>query len=310
MKILVTGANGFIGKALCKKLRNQQHDVIAAVRRRCNISNVTILENEYSWEKALMNQDILIHTAGLSQVRKDTEIDPLEVYRSVNVQKTRILAQQAAASGVKLFIFLSSIKVNGELTKTNSYFSFRDEASPKEPYSISKWEAEQTLREIAAKTNLKIVIIRSPLVYGPGVKGNFLSLLNLLDRGIPLPFGGIKNKRSLVGLNNLIDLIITCTERPAAANKTFLVSDDDDLSTTELLQRLACALNKPVKLLPFPTSILQLGASLLGRRDTAQRLLGNLQLDISHTKKALDWSPPEGIETCLKETASWYLSKK
>ena len=310
MKILVTGANGFIGKALCKKLRNQQHDVIAAVRRRCNISNVTILENEYSWEKALMNQDIVIHTAGLSQVRKDTEIDPLEVYRSVNVQKTRILAQQAAASGVKLFIFLSSIKVNGELTKTNSYFSFRDEASPKEPYSISKWEAEQTLREIAAKTNLKIVIIRSPLVYGPGVKGNFLSLLNLLDRGIPLPFGGIKNKRSLVGLNNLIDLIITCTERPAAANKTFLVSDDDDLSTTELLQRLACALNKPVKLLPFPTSILQLGASLLGRRDTAQRLLGNLQLDISHTKKALDWSPPEGIETCLKETASWYLSKK
>ncbi|MEC8147411.1 MAG: SDR family oxidoreductase [Pseudomonadota bacterium] len=310
MKILVTGANGFIGKALCKKLRNQQHDVIAAVRRRCNISNVTILENEYSWEKALMNQDILIHTAGLSQVRKDTEIDPLEVYRSVNVQKTRILAQQAAASGVKLFIFLSSIKVNGELTKTNSYFSFRDEASPKEPYSISKWEAEQTLREIAAKTNLKIVIIRSPLVYGPGVKGNFLSLLNLLDRGIPLPFGSIKNKRSLVGLNNLIDLIITCTERPAAANKTFLVSDDDDLSTTELLQRLACALNKPVKLLPFPTSILQLGASLLGRRDTAQRLLGNLQLDISHTKKALDWSPPEGIETCLKETASWYLSKK
>ena len=310
MKILVTGANGFIGKALCKKLRNQQHDVIAAVRRRCNISNVTILENEYSWEKALMNQDIVIHTAGLSQVRKDTEIDPLEVYRSVNVQKTRILAQQAAASGVKLFIFLSSIKVNGELTKTNSYFSFRDEASPKEPYSISKWEAEQTLREIAAKTNLKIVIIRSPLVYGPGVKGNFLSLLNLLDRGIPLPFGSIKNKRSLVGLNNLIDLIITCTERPAAANKTFLVSDDDDLSTTELLQRLACALNKPVKLLPFPTSILQLGASLLGRGDTAQRLLGNLQLDISHTKKALDWSPPEGIETCLKETASWYLSKK
>lgn len=310
MKILVTGANGFIGKALCKKLRNQQHDVIAAVRRRCNISNVTILENEYSWEKALMNQDIVIHTAGLSQVRKDTEIDPLEVYRSVNVQKTRILAQQAAASGTKLFIFLSSIKVNGELTKTNSYFSFRDKASPKDPYSISKWEAEQTLLEIAAKTNLKIVIIRSPLVYGPGVKGNFLSLLNLLDRGIPLPFGGIKNKRSLVGLNNLIDLIITCTERPAAANKTFLVSDDDDLSTTELLQRLACALNKPVKLLPFPTSILQLGASLLGRGDTAQRLLGNLQLDISHTKKALDWSPPEGIETCLKETASWYLSKK
>ena len=310
MKILVTGANGFIGKALCKKLRNQQHNVIAAVRRPCNISNVTILGNEYSWKKAFMHQDIVIHTAALSQIQNDTQIDALEEYRSVNVDKTRILAHQAAASGVKLFIFLSSIKVNGELTKANSYFSFRDEVSPKMPYGISKWEAEQTLHEIAAKTNLKIVIIRSPLVYGPGVKGNFLSLLNLLDRGIPLPFGSIKNKRSLVGLNNLIDLIITCTERPAAANKTFLVSDDDDLSTTELLQRLACALNKPVKLLPFPTSILQLGASLLGRRDTAQRLLGNLQLDISHTKKALDWSPPEGIETCLKETASWYLSKK
>ena len=211
---------------------------------------------------------------------------------------------------MKRFIFLSSIKVNGERTISGTRFTSADNTFPKDAYGISKWEAEQALYEVSARTGLEVVIIRPPLVYGPGVKGNFLSLLGWLNRGIPLPLGAIHNLRSLISIDNLVDLIITCIKHPAAANQTFLVSDDEDLSTTELLRRMSAALDKPARLLLVPSSLLQLCANLLGIKAVAQRLLENLQVDISHTKEVLDWTPPVSVGEGLRRTAKWYLSQK
>jgi len=310
MKILVTGANGFIGHTLSTQLRNQQHDLIAAVRRSCGISDETVITDDLSWSKVLTNQDVVIHTAARAHVMNESAADALGAYRSVNVAGTQYLAEQAADAGVKRFIFLSTIKVNGERTISGTRFTSKDNTFPEDAYGISKWEAEQALHEVSARTGMEIVIIRPPLVYGPGVKGNFLSLLNWLNKGIPLPLGAIHNQRSLIGIDNLIDLIITCIDHPSAANQTFLVSDDEDLSTTELLRRMGDALEKPTRLLPIPSSLLQFGANLLGKKDVTQRLLGNLQVDISHTKEKLDWTPPVSVDEGLNKTAEWFLNKR
>lgn len=310
MKILVTGANGFIGYALSRQLRSQLHDVIAAVRRSCNIPDVSVIADELSWLNALANQDIVIHTAARVHAINESEADTLTTYRVVNVEGTRKLAEQAAAAGVSRFIYLSSLKVNGERTISGNRFSSKDNASPEDAYGISKWEAEQELREVSARTGLEVVIIRPPLVYGPGVKGNFLYMLDWLVKGIPLPLGVINNQRSMVGIDNLMDLIVTCTDHPAAGNQIFLVSDDEDLSTTELLHRMSKALGEPACLVPVPSSLLQLGAKLLGKQGTAQRLLGNLQVDISHTKQILDWTPTVSVNEGLRKTADWYLSQR
>ncbi len=241
-------------------------------------------------------------------VMNDSSSNPLEDFREVNTHGTLNLAQQAADAGVKRFIFISSIKVNGESTELGLPFKSDDHFIPTDPYGLSKYEAEVGLRKIAEKTGMEVVIIRPPLVYGPGVKANFAAMMKWVNKGLPLPFGGIKNnKRSLVSVDNLVDLIITCIDHPKAVNQTFLVSDDEDLSTSQLLSNMASALNVPNRLLPIPASWLSLVAKLLGKPAIAQRLCGSLQVDISKTKKLLNWRPPYSTAECMKKTADVFL---
>jgi len=236
--------------------------------------------------------------------------DPYVEFRRVNVEGTLQLARQAAVAGVRRFVFISSIKVNGEDTTQGIPFSPDGAREPKDAYGTSKCEAEQGLQALAAETDMEVVIIRPVLVYGPGVKANFLSMMRWLSRGIPLPFGAIHNKRSLVALDNLVDLIVTCIDHPAAANQVFLVSDGEDLSTTDLLRRMASALGKPARLLPVPAWLLEFGARLLGKQDLAQRLCGSLQVDISKTRELLGWTPPVSVDEGLRKTAQYFLEHR
>jgi nucleoside-diphosphate-sugar epimerase len=231
----------------------------------------------------------------------------LTEFRKVNVEGTLRLARRAAESGVKRFIFISSIKVNGESTVLGKPFKANDFPAPADPYGVSKYEAEEALKQLSLDTGMEVVIIRPPLVYGPGVKANFLSMLSWLNKGVPLPLGAIRNRRSLVAIGNLVDLIVTCIEHPAAANQIFLVSDGDDLSTPQLLQCLARALGKKAWLLPLPEWSLKLVASAIGRRAVAQRICGSLHVDIDKNRKLLDWAPPIKVEAAMRQTARQYL---
>lgn len=316
MNILVTGSTGFIGQALINKLIIQNFNPIASVRKKnslfpSSVKQITggeLLPNT-SWEEALSDIDIVIHLAARVHIMDDTNTNPLAEFRKVNTKGTLNLARQAADSGVKRFIFLSSIKVNGETTTPNTPFTSTDTFVPSDPYGLSKYEAEQELKKMAKNTGMEVVVIRPPLVYGPNVKANFLSMMRWLHKSIPLPLGAIHNKRSLVALDNLIDLITLCIKHPAAENQTFLVSDDEDLSTTDLLKRMTKALGKPSRLIPVPSGIITLGAALLGKKDVAQRLCSSLQVDISHTKKTLNWKPPMSVDEALQKTANAYLKQ-
>lgn len=309
--LLLTGSTGFLGTALARWLvDDDRYQLVAASR-----SGVTnpdsnfqpVIVSDYGaatdWTQALSGVDVVIHTAARVHVMADSTKDPLYEFRKVNLEGTLNLGRQAANARVKRFIFISSIKVNGESTALGKPFSADDLPEPADPYSISKWETEVGLHQLAKETGIEIVIIRPPLVYGPGVKANFLSMMRWVNKGVPLPLGAIHNKRSLVALDNLVDLIITCVEHPAAANQTFLAGDDEDLSTTELLQRMGKALGKPARLIPFPSGLLSLAAFLLGKRDVAQRLCGSLQVDISKTRELLGWNPPVSVDECLRKTA-------
>ncbi len=235
---------------------------------------------------------------------KDKDGDPLSAFRAANVGVTLNLARDAAAAGVRRFIFLSSIKVNGEQTRPGHAFGADDACAPADSYAISKMEAELALWKIGAETGMEIVILRPPLVYGPGVRANFAALITAVARGLPLPLGAIDNRRSLIGLGNLLDVIAVCIDHPGAANQTFVVSDGEDLSTPELIRRIARALHKPAKLLPVPLWILKTGAALSGKREILQRLCGNLQIDILKARKLIAWQPPFSIDECLSLAAT------
>lgn len=256
------------------------------------------------WANLVHEVDTVIHCAARAHVMNDHSIDPLKAFQEINVGGTLNLARQAALQGVRRFIFISSIKVNGESTAFERPYHADNVPAPEDPYGLSKLEAEQGLQQLSAATGLEVVIIRPPLVYGRGVKGNFASLIKLIEMGVPLPLGAIHNKRSLVGIDNLVDLIIRCIDHPAAANQVFLAGDGEDLSTTQLLRGVAKAMGRPSRLIPAPVSLLQLGASLLGKKALAQRLLGTLQVDITKTRELLDWTPPVSVDEGLKRCFS------
>lgn len=304
--LLLTGGSGFIGAELIHRLSHDGFSVIAPTRGRSLINSVNItsphlndIEDLIFHTEFFHECDVVIHVAAKSHSQGSS----VEEIRRINTSITLAIAEAAAKAGVRRFIFLSSVKVNGESTEINSPFKFDDIPAPADSYGISKLEAERGLLEIAKRTSMDVVIIRPPLVYGPGVKANFLAMLKLAKKNLPLPLGAIYNKRSLVPVENLVDLVVTCIDHPAAANQTFLVSDDCNVSTTELLKLMTFAFGKKPILLPIPVSWLKVVATLAGKQAVFDRLCGNLQVDISHTKQTLGWKPPitleQGIAKCI-----------
>lgn len=311
MTLLITGARGFVGSALCQQARNRGYVVhaIASTAVGSPMSadrfSISSIDGETSWTSELKCVKTVLHLAARVHVINDPTGDPLAAFRQTNTAGTLNLARQAAAAGAHRFIFVSSIKVNGESTPPDKPFTAADAPTPQDPYGISKMEAEQGLRQIAVNTGMEVVIIRPPLVYGPGVKANFATMMRAVQRGVPLPLANVvNNRRSFVALDNLVDLLITCIDHPAAANQTFLVSDGEDLSTADLLRRLGRTMNKPSRLFPFPHSLLQFGANLLGKGGMAQRLLDNLQVDISHARDILSWTPPISVDEGLRRAVA------
>jgi nucleoside-diphosphate-sugar epimerase len=306
MKLLVTGASGFVGKALCVEAAARGFTVRSASRFLSDLSNsnecvvVGDINGSTDWSDALRGCDVVIHLAARAHVMNETSLDPLTEFRKVNVEGTLNLARQAVALGLRRIIYISSIGVNGAETPI-APFGLMDKPAPHSYYAVSKYEAELGLEKLAADTSIEIVIIRPPLVYGPKAPGNFGSLMRWLRRGVPLPFGAVThNRRSLVALDNLLDLILTCVEHPKAAGQTFLVSDGVDLSTTELLQRMGRAMNLSVRLLPVPVSFMDFIFYFFGKRVMAQSLFGSLQVDISKTLEVLNWKPPVSIDEGLR----------
>ena len=314
MKVLVTGASGFVGRAICAHLTEQGLTVVGAVRhlpenRTTGVDYriVPDINGETNWSEALTGINAVIHCAARVHIMQDTADDPLVAFRAINLEGTIRLVNQAVEGGLKRFVYLSSLKVNGEYTE-GIPFTAEDVPKPIDPYSISKWEAEQALKSIATKNALEFVIIRPPLVYGEGVRANFFRLMQAIKLVFPLPLGAIKNRRSLVGLDNLVDLILTSLHHNAAANQTFLVSDGEDLSTPDLLRRTARAMKKPARIFPIPVPLLIKSANILGKVDFALRLCSSLQADIKKNQELLGWSPPFSVEESLQKTTQYFLS--
>jgi len=309
-KVLITGANGFIGRFLCAKILAEGWQARGTVRSESDVSRlpdgvetvpIGSVNSDTRWNDALTGIDTVVHLAARVHIMDDASSNPLSEYRKVNVEGTKCLAVAAANAGVKRFVYISSIKVNGE--GKSAAYSEDDEVSPRDHYGVSKWEAEQELHKIANKTDLETAILRPPLVYGPGVKANFLRLVSLVKFGIPLPLGCIKNRRSLIYVSNLIDAIITCMTNPNAAGKTYLVSDGEDVSTPELIRRIGAASGRRALLLPVPVWILRMAGRITGKSNEVERLVGSLTVDISKIWKELEWKPPYVMEHGLRETA-------
>ena len=313
--ILLTGASGFVGRAVLASLL--QRRFVRVALRQPNAAGlpegVEVVEISLSpdqdWFEMLSGVFSVVHCAARVHVMIEGATDPLAEFRRVNVDGTLRLARQAAEAGVRRFVFVSSIKVNGEHSLPGRPFTADQTPAPGDPYGVSKCEAEAGLRALSEGTGMEVVIIRPPLVYGPGVKANFLAMMRWLQRGVPLPLGDVtENRRSLVFLDNLVDLIVTCIDHPVAANQTFLVSDDEDLSTAALLRRMAAALGRPARLVPVPAGLITFGAKLIGRPGIAQRLCGSLQVDIGKTKALLGWPPPISVDEGLRRTAEHWLT--
>jgi nucleoside-diphosphate-sugar epimerase len=312
--VLVTGATGFVGRALVQHLLHTHRFQVRAAQRSGIASGDTIaigdIGPETDWTAALTDIDAVVHLAARVHVMRDCAADPLQAFRLVNVDGTLRLAKQAARGGVHRFVYVSSVKVNGESTLPDQPFRATDALAPQDAYGISKREAEDRLRELSAQTGMELVIVRPPLVYGPGVRANFHSLMRLVRRGLPLPLLSVRNARSMVALHNLVDLLTVCVDHPAAAGQTFLASDGRDLSIAELIRLIAAAMDKPALLLPFPTGLLSLAARIVGKPALASRLLGSLQVDIEHTRTTLGWQPVLPPEVAIKETVLHFLEHR
>jgi nucleoside-diphosphate-sugar epimerase len=309
--ILVTGATGFVGSEILATAIRRGVRARGAVRQntRSGIAGAEYvvgadLASDGDWSTALAGSRTVVHAAARAHIMNETAVDPLAEFRRVNVVGTTNLARQAAAAGVRRFVFISSIKVNGETTFKGRPFQASDAAAPSDPYGISKLEAEEALRLVARETGLEVVIIRPPLVHGPGAKANFGALMRAVARGVPLPLGAVKNERSLVGLHNLADFVLLCTTHPAAANEVFLVSDGEDLTTPGLVRRIAAALGRPARLIPVPPWILLAGATAIGKGDMARRLLDSLRVDISKSRALLGWTPPISVDEGLRRAVA------
>jgi nucleoside-diphosphate-sugar epimerase len=315
-RILVTGANGFIGRALCTTLSAKGYRVLAAVRdaafpkRAGELDSVCVgaIDRHTDWRTIVKGIDIVIHLAAKVHQLDDKSQNRIDTYREVNVRGTSNLADCAASNRVKRFIYVSSIKVNGN-EKPTAYVE-SDVPMPEDAYGISKMEAENQLKRIASASRLELVVIRPPLVYGPGVKANFLNLMRLVDRHLPLPFANIRNQRSFIFIGNLVDCILKCVAHPKAGGQIYLVSDDRDLSTPELITLIASALDTRCILYPFPQKLLDAAANLFGKGDVVGRLYGSLTADITKIKKDLAWKPPFSAEYGLLQTAKWFKKNK
>jgi nucleoside-diphosphate-sugar epimerase len=315
-KVLVTGANGFIGRALVAALVRDGVEVRAALRRRSAVGSndfdarvsvhvVGDIGPIADWTAALDGVQTLAHLAARVHVMREKVPDPLAEFRHVNTLGTIRLASMAAQAGVRRLVYVSTIKVNGETTVSEPFHE-DDSPRPSDPYSISKWEAEQGLQHISAETGMEVVIIRPPLVYGPGVGGNFLSMLTWIDRGIPLPLASVRNQRSFVGLKNFVSLVVSCLSHPRAAGEVFLAADGEDLSTPDLLQRMARALGSRSRLFPFPVPLLRAAARVLGQSKVCERLCGSLRVDSAKARRLLGWAPPSTVDDELRLIAEWY----
>ena len=306
-KILITGASGFIGRRLTERLYKEGTFSIRACSRKKylgwsgGVEAVTVpaITVGTEWETSLEGCEAVVHLAAKMHEMRNQDADTLLEFRRINVEGTLNLAKQAADCGVRRFVFLSSVKVHGESTMPDQPFTMLGPPNPEDAYALSKWEAEQALRALETESGMEVTILRPSLVYGPEVSGNFGSLLRWLKFGIPLPFGSINNRRSLVALDNLVDLIITCVDHPHGANQTFMVSDGEDLSTTQLLRRTAMAMGVTERLLPIPAPLLDVVFRMLGKPELSLRLLGSLQVDLSSTKETLGWTPPLSVEEGL-----------
>lgn len=329
MKFLVTGANGFIGRTLCAELCRRGHVVRAAVRaadsllfKSIEVAAIGPINAATDWMATLCGLDVVIHLAARVHVMRDYQSDPLEEFRKVNAAGTEHLARCAAAAGVKRLVYVSSVKVNGESSPSQDVgpleikdvmcFTEADAPSPQDPYSVSKWEAELALHRVALEAGLEVVIVRPPLVYGSGVKGNFAHMIRVLKKNIPLPLASVRNLRSLVYVGNLVDALILCATHPAAADQTYLVSDGEDVATPDLLRWLGEAMGSPARLFPCPSDLLKRAGHFVGKSEQIERLTGSLRVDSSKIRQELGWRPPftlrEGLKLSVSPPMNCYIS--
>ena len=319
--ILVTGANGFVGSALIERLVAEDMPVRAAVRAfaaastlrakypQIDVATVGEIGPVTAWHDALAGIDSVVHLASRVHVMRETEPDPMRAFRSVNTEGSIALARAAAAAGVKRFIYLSTVKVLGERTEGEP-FSDASIPRPADPYAISKQEAETALFRIESETGMRVTVLRPPLVYGAGVKGNFLRLLAWVRAGYPLPLGAIHNRRSLLYLGNLVDAIATLLARPAVPGRAYLLRDGEDVSTPELIRRLAQQMDVPARLLPIPAMGLRLAGRISGRIEAVRRLTDSLAIDDARFRREIDWVPRYTVDQGLGETVHWYFATR